>query len=137
MRHLIALIALLSASAWAQTPPCYPFINGVHPVAPRMLSGEQGQHIFWFCSARGGDPKEYGFSCLHGQCSKQVLTAVQTAIIAATAKVTTANSLWAQHVTYSCYDPVILAEQTLRGALCRERKALSDAYGPAWAKEMP
>lgn len=139
MRRILAILAFLSAPVWGQTPPppCYPLINGVHPIAPRHIVGEQGQHVFWFCSVRGGPVQEHGFSCRHGQCSMQALQAVQQAIIGATAKVTAANAAWAQHVTYSCGDPVILAEQTPRGELCRERQALLQAYVPLWLRSAP
>lgn len=122
-RFLIFVLFFLpfAAHAQAEAPQCYPFINGVHTIAPRHFVGEQGQHVFWQCSPRGGTPKLYGFSCLHGQCSMAVLHSAHSAILAATAKVAAANALWAQHVTFECGD--VLDELTPRGNLCRERAA--------------
>ena len=139
MRFAAIILAALSLPASAQTeaPSCYPFINGVHVMAPRHVWGEVGQHVYWACSSRGGTAYIYGFSCRHGECSMQALRAAQQAIIAATAKVTAANAEWAKAVTYSCNSAAILAEQTPRGELCRERQALMQAHAPQWAKDAP
>ncbi len=128
-RFFLALLLLICTTAHAQVerPPCYPLVNGVHTSAPRHFIGEQGQHVFWFCSARGGTSLAYGFSCLHGQCSMAALHAAHTTILAATAKVTAANSQWDAHMQFHC--PAVLAEQTDRGRLCREREGFLKVLG--------
>lgn len=123
MKYLIALLPLIVPPVQAQTPPaCYPLINGVHASAPRHMNGEIGQHVFWFCSPRGGPTMHYGFSCLHGQCSSVALHAAHTAIMQASAKVATANAMWEANIQFDCQ--VVRAEQTPRGRLCREREAM-------------
>lgn len=124
MKYLIAFLLMACASAHAQVtaPPCYPLINGVHTAAPRHVIGEQGQHVFWACSPRGGQSRIYGFSCLHGQCSMSALHAAHAAIMSATAKVTAANTAWSEHVQFQCAD--VIGESSPRGLLCRERAAL-------------
>lgn len=125
MKFLISLLLTLlplASSAQVERPPCYPLINGVHTSAPRLFFGEHGQHVFWFCSVRGAEPLAYGFSCLHGQCSMAALHAAHTAILAATAKVTAANTAWDTHIQFHC--PAVAAEDSPRGRMCRERAAL-------------
>lgn len=121
MKYLPALLFLLSLNAWAERPPCYPLINGVHTLAPRHFIGEQGQHVFWACSPRGGEARVYGFSCLHGQCSMAALHAAHTTILQATAKVATANAVWDASIQFDCLD--VIGEDSPRGRLCRERDA--------------
>lgn len=123
MKILLVLLLLIAAPAHAQpAPPCYPLINGTHVSAPRIMPGEIGQHIFWFCSPRGGQAMVYGFSCLHGSCSTAALHSAHTTILQSTAKVTTANNLWAQSMQFDC--DLVKAEATPRGRLCRERDAM-------------
>ena len=122
MRYLIACLLLICSTAYAERPPCYPLINGVHTSAPRHMTGEVGQHVFWFCSARGGPASAYGFSCLHGSCSMAALHAAHKTILQATAKVSTANALWDSSMQFHC--PDVRAEDSPRGKLCRERDAM-------------
>lgn len=123
MKYLIALLLFFAPMAQAQTPPpCYPMINGVHTEPPAYMIGEVGRHVFWFCSPRGGPSVVHGFSCLHGSCSKAALHAAHNTILQATAKVTTANNLWAQSMQFDC--DLVKAEDTPRGKLCRERDAM-------------
>jgi len=123
MKYLIALLLFFAPTVHAQpAPPCYPLINGTHVSAPRHMNGEVGQHIFWFCSPRGGQAMAYGFSCLHGSCSMAALHSAHSTIIQSTAKVTTANNLWAQSMQFDC--DLVKAEDTPRGKLCRERDAM-------------
>lgn len=135
MRIVFAIIlALLSTTAAAQllvVPPCFPLVNGTHVGTPRHISGDVGQHVFWACSPRGGAPREYGFSCMHGQCSNAVMAGVMAAIASTSTKLTAAQSAYTQHVAYTCAGTV-LTESTDRGKLCRERVAIMRALGSSW-----
>lgn len=138
MKKLIAALALiLSPGAFAQgveVPPCFPLINGVHVGSPRVVTGDVGQHVFWFCSPRGGEAREYGFSCAHGKCSQNAFTAAQQAIIGASARVTAAQTQYTANVTFQCKGTV-LTETTERGSLCRERVRLLQAFRPTWVPQ--
>lgn len=126
----LALALFVSdAHAQAERPPCYPTVNGVHVSAPRHFFGEHGQHVFWACSPRGGQARIYGFSCAHGECSMAALHSVHSAILSATAKVTTANTEWDANVKFNCKD--VLAEQSPRGRMCRERVVYEKVFGSA------
>lgn len=135
MKKLLAVLALiLSQPLQAQTvevPPCFPLINGTHFGAPRVVTGDVGQHLFWFCSPRGGEPREYGFSCVHGKCSQSAFAAAQQAIIGASARVTAAQTQYAANVTFQC-SGTVLTETSERGLLCRERVRLFNAFRSTW-----
>ena len=122
MKYIIALLLAWSGAAHAQVPapPCFPLVNGTHVSSPSFFAGEVGYHFFWFCSLRSDPPRIYGLSCLHGQCSEAAATAAHAAILQSTAKVTAAREAWAAHVQFDC--DAVKAEQTPRGALCRERE---------------
>ena len=143
MRFLILLSFLLLTGlpAQAQTdtlpaieaPSCFPGVNGVHLVAPRYVSAEVGKHFYWVCSPRGGEPKIFGFSCVHAQCAASALNAAQSAVILATAKVGAAQSAYKAAVQFDC--PVVIDEDSPRGALCRERARVFVAMWPEWGKD--
>lgn len=143
MRFLILLPFLLLAGlpAHAQTaapppievPACFPLVNGVHVMTPRLVDGELGKHIYWACSPRGGSPKIYGWSCLHGQCLAGAAKGALQLITAATAKVSTAQAQYQTAMAFDC--PVVLQEQTPRGELCRERERLMLANYQQWLKD--
>lgn len=136
------LAALLPAAALAQqpagTPPvprpaCIPLVNGYPTSLPRYEWGQQGWHIFWACSDIKAAPATwYAISCLHNVCSLKTLSAVLTQITRASAKVSTANALWDQHIAFDC--AAVRQEPTQRGALCRERTAIFRDKLPGWAQ---
>ncbi len=145
MRNLLLLAAVLVSlfilPALAQTAPpltptpikapaCFPLINGNHAGPPRHVSGEVGQHIYWFCVVRD-QVEPAGFSCAHGQCTASVLASAQQAVIKATAKVRVAGELYAEHVKFECgaYE---LALQNELGSLCRERANIYNAMVHQW-----
>lgn len=136
MRRLIALLALVSSPIWGQTmeaPPCFPFINGQHVMAPRVVDGEVGRHVYWACSPRGGEAKVYGWSCLHGQCLPAAAHAAHGAVLAASARVSTAQTLYRQAMQFDC--PQVMAAETAQGRLCRERDRLMRALLPQWLED--
>jgi hypothetical protein len=137
MKRLLLLMLFYIPSGQAQVvvPACFPLINGAHATMPRHVSGELGQHLFWFCSPRGGTPREYGLSCMHGQCSANAMQAVHAAILSASAKVGAAQSAYTQSVSFTCVD--VLDEQTPRGALCRERQRILHSMTHQWLVEKP
>lgn len=124
MRILLFVLCLAFGVAHAQSapPPCFPLINGTHGIAPRLLTGQVGQHVFWFCSPRGGPPLAYGFSCVHGQCSYSALQTAHNAILRSSAKLGAAQAAYREHIQFEC--PDVMREPTQRGELCRERDAL-------------
>lgn len=143
MRFLILLpfllLAGLPAQAQATAPPpieapaCFPFINGVHAFTPRLVEGELGRHIYWACSPRGGSAKIYGWSCPHGQCLAGAAKGALQLITGASAKVGAAQEQYRVAMAYDC--PVVIDEQTPRGALCRERQRLMLANILEWVKD--
>lgn len=135
IRYLIALamaFALLPAHAQATKPACYPLVNGYPVGLPRVVSGEYGTHVFWYCSnSKGAAPHSTGFSCLKDQCAETVLAGAIVAITRASARVTTANTLWAEHVAFDC-TPALVMEDSPRGNLCWERAALQAMNRAEW-----
>lgn len=137
IRFLFALAMVLAgftAHAQATKPACYPMVNGYPQGLPRVVSGEFGTHIYWLCSDyKGSPPTVNGFSCLKGQCAETVLAGAILAITRASARVTTANALWDQHVVFDC--TVDLAgENSPRGDLCWERAAKFVENRTEWMK---
>lgn len=132
-------MAFAFAPAGAQTgaapPPCFPLVNGVHPIGPRAVLGEVGVHVFWFCSPRVDQAaKEYGFSVPMSLVENwQALNAAVAEISRASAKLSTAQRLYAEAFTYQCVQ--VAQEQTARGALCRDRQRVFNANAAKWAKE--
>lgn len=126
-------VALAQAPA-IEAPACYPLVNGVHAMAPRVVDGEVGRHIFWACSPRGGTAKVYGWSCLHGHCLAGSVNAAHAAILSATARVGAAQTAYRQAMAYDC--PAVAEEDSPRGRLCRERVRLMFAHGPEWLLEV-
>lgn len=137
IRYLTAFVLALvwsSASAQSTKPPCYPLVNGYPQGLPRVAVGEVGTHIYWMCSDyKGSPPVVSGFSCLKDQCAETVLAGAITAVTRASAKVTTANTLWGQHVAFDC--TVDLAgEDSPRGWLCWERAVKFVENKAEWLK---
>lgn len=136
-RILTACILLLAAGlaqAQAPRPACYPLINGYPAGVPRVEFGQVGTHVYWPCSdSKGAPPTWWGFSCPNASCSSTAaLSGVISRITRASAKVGTANAEWDKAVAYDCAR--VQAEQTARGALCRERAATLRANLAAWAQ---
>lgn len=135
IRYLIALamtFAWLPAHAQATKPACYPLVNGYPVAAPRVVTGEYGTHIFWYCSdSKGSTPQSAGFSCLKDRCAASTLSAAIYAITRASARVATANAMWAEHVTFDC-TPALVMEDSPRGNLCWERAALQAMNRAEW-----
>lgn len=137
IRIVIAALLMLAAGlaqAQAPRPACYPLINGYPAGVPRVAYGTVGAHVYWQCSdSKGSPPGWYGMSCSYAVCSSDaVLAGVVSRITRASAKVGTANSEWDKAVTFECAK--VLAEQTARGALCRERAATLRANAAAWTQ---
>lgn len=120
---LSCVLALLwPAAALAQSPTgkpprpmCYPGVNGYPKGLPHVDHGAAAIHVFWACT----DPKTRsvyveGWSCPRGQCSEVLLSAVIYSVTRASAKVTTANAAWDQHVALDC--------RTDQSAMCAERR---------------
>lgn len=138
---LTLCLLMLPPMAWSQesadieAPACFPLINGVHPIAPRVVEGEVADHLFWFCSPRGGELKIYGWSWPKGQAVRSALQAAQQAIIAASAKVSTAQSLYRSSMAFDC-PSIPHNEASTRGSMCRERYRLMVAMWPQWQREI-
>lgn len=139
VRAIVALvllpIALSAAHAQAVPPPCFPLVNGNHPIGPRAVLGDVGVHVFWFCSARSDQPaKEYGFSVPLAQAEQwHLLNDAIAQITKASAKVATAQRLYSEAFNYQCVQ--VAKERTARGRMCRERQAVFDANIAKWRQE--
>jgi predicted RNA-binding Zn-ribbon protein involved in translation (DUF1610 family) len=133
MKYLFALLLLLSFNANAQStpPPCMYLVNG-HPVGQVRYKAEAvGIHVYQMCSdSKGSPPLVYGFSCPYAKCSEAVLFAAMATITRASAKVTTAHTLWKQYIEFDC--PNVYKEDSPRGRLCRERNLTYLANYKAW-----
>lgn len=139
VRAFVALVllplALSAAHAQAVPPPCFPLVNGTHPVGPRAVLGDVGVHVFWFCSARSDQPaKEYGFSVPLAQAEQwHRLNDAIAEITKASAKVATAQRLYSEAFSYQCVQ--VASENSARGRMCRERQRVLDARLATWLKE--
>lgn len=127
--------AQAQASVGAPAPPCFPLVNGTHPIGPRAVLGDVGLHVFWFCSARSDQAaKEYGFSVPLAQAEQwHRLNDAIAEITKASAKVATAQRLYSEAFSYQCVQ--VASEQTARGRMCRERQRILDARAATWLKE--
>jgi hypothetical protein len=135
-RIIAALVFLFVGAAHAQVPrpACIPGVNGYPVDTPKIFSGEVGRHVFWFCSdSKGAPPQMHFLNCLHGSCSDALMGAVISAVTRASARVGTAHSAWDAHVVHGCGLDV-LAEETPRGALCRETGAIYLQHRESWPK---
>lgn len=142
MRFLGALVAFVlsamaigAAHAQATPPPCFPLVNGTHPIGPRAVLGSHGVHVFWFCSPRSDQmAKEYGFSVPLGQAEQwHRLNGAVGEITKASAKVATAQRVYSEAFSFQCVQ--VAGEQTARGRMCRERQAVFDANITKWRQE--
>lgn len=137
IRYFLALVmalAWLPAQAQATKPACYPLVNGYPVGLPHVVTGEYGTHVFWYCSdVKGSAPRSTGFSCLKDRCAAATLSAAIFAVTRASARVTTANALWAEHVTFDC-TPALVMEESARGDLCWERATLQAENRAEWLK---
>ena len=131
MTRWLLLLLFAPVVGWAQTPLCFPMVNGVHSGLPRHMSTDLGEHVFWYCAPRvDAKPNIYGFSCLKGQCSRAALETAVGAITRASARLTTAQAQWTAAVTFDC--AAVEAEESPRGELCRERVRIVQAFGWEW-----
>lgn len=130
---LAAAAAAAPARAQAPRPPCCPLINGYPASLPHIAVGAVGRHIYWACSSsKSAAPLWYGFSCIEAECNTTLAREAAARVTRASAKVGTANAEWDKAVTYTC--AAVVAEQTPRGVLCRERQALLNNNAAGWLK---
>lgn len=132
---VLSAMAIGAAHAQATPPPCFPLINGTHPIGPRAVLGLHGVHVFWFCSARSDQAaKEYGFSVPLAQAEQwHRLNEAVAEITRASAKVATAQRLYTDAFGYQCVQ--VASENTARGRMCRERQTVFDANILKWRQE--
>jgi hypothetical protein len=127
----VALLTVSPAVAQVKRPACYPLVNGYPEGAPQIIRAQVGIHIYWFCSdIKGSKPKVEGVSCVWNRCSEWLAGHIITTITRASAKVGTANAFWDEKVEFLC--PDVEQEETERGRLCRERRAILDQNAAAW-----
>ncbi len=125
-----AFAPLQAAAQSTGFPSCVPLINGYPGGGPTVVKSDTATHLFWWCQ----DPKDKlyylkGFSCLKSACSVDALDTAIRDITRASAKVTTVKALWTKYVNFDC-TRAIDAEQSERGALCRERTVVAKHVFP-------
>lgn len=133
---VLLTLAPLRIAAQAAPPPrpaCTPLVNGYPVGLPTEAAGALGRHLYWKCRLPKTDELYfYGFSCPHTLCSPDKLGEAIHAITRASARVGVLGALWDANVEFHC--PLVLTEQTTRGALCRERLQILKANAREWLK---
>lgn len=84
----------------------------------------------WYYTDDGTTIRAYGRSCLPGKCLSDLdLIGKARAILSAAEPASAANAaLVGTPPDFDCNDPTVFAEQTPRGALCRERLQFVQAH---------
>lgn len=133
--YMGAASAQTPSATGASPPPCFPLINGSHPIGPRAVIGQVGLHVFWACTGNVTKPAGvYGFSVPIEKAEQwHHLTAAVHEISRATAKVSTAQRLYSEAFRYDC--PDVVKEQSSRGRLCRERDRMLAENSDRWLAE--
>lgn len=131
MRRILLAVLLAPLLAYAQRFPLHPL--------PKVFECRGNLHAGTYLADEAGSVIFPGRSCLKDNCpSGATLAAAVMSILRAPDAVA---ALDAAAQDFSCDDPAILAEQTPRGGLCRERRAFALAHlkdvgrvVPQWTK---
>ena len=138
-RLMIAATILLIIGSLheARAQDCiYGYTGTPAPILPRWAQGSIGHHVYYWCQRPDGQVSVNGFSCSYAgpaSCSAGALLSALQVIADSPSPASAAQAALATSFTYACNDAV-RAEQTDRGALCRERKALYIANMLVWLK---
>lgn len=133
----LAALLLIGSAAIGQTalPMCIPIVNGYPDGPPVLRQTTAFCHVYQLCNSKDGSVGQVeGISWPRAGQACDMLKAWPQAmqVHAASAKVTTAHELWRENVKFGCTERAILAEQSSRGRMCRERHVLLRDNKRAW-----
>ena len=125
----LCVVGVFSVRAY---PMCIPGLTGTTAnFSPRAEYGTTGRHIYWWCKdPASGITYDAGFSCAHAGGCDYTKFGLLLNSFTGTARGDKANAAYTSNVGFECDD--VIAEETTRGELCRERAATYDANRAVW-----